>query len=156
MSSQLQISIKLSTMICLIDIFLLWKFQVIWIIQTELFIRGLIFRIFENSNRVLRQTPQLGIELSLFRLELLSVPDILLSLEYSEEFFYFVLSFWWHFLQISLYFLYSIPASKMSRFRVLNKAVLGGRFDQLKERVLVAPQKCPLAEALPVCQNEIV
>ena len=44
----------------------------------------------------------------------------------------------------------------MSRPRVLNKAVLGGLFDQLKEIVLVAPQKCSLAEVLPVRQNEIV
>ena len=48
-----------------------------------------------------------------------------------------------------------ISGSKISRFRVLNKAVLGGFFDQLKDIVLVTPQKSSLAEVLPVCQNEI-
>ena len=44
----------------------------------------------------------------------------------------------------------------MSRFRVLNKAVSGAFLDTLKYLVLVAPQKCPLAEVLLVRQNEIV
>ena len=44
----------------------------------------------------------------------------------------------------------------MSRFRVLNKTVLGSFFGQLKDIVLVAPQKCSLAEVLPVRQNEIL
>ena len=44
----------------------------------------------------------------------------------------------------------------MSRFRVLNKAVLGAFFGQLKDTVLVSHQKCSLAEVLQVRQNEIV
>ena len=36
------------------------------------------------------------------------------------------------------------------------KAVLRGSFDQSNDIVLVAPQKCLLAEVLPVRQNEIV
>ena len=37
MTSQIQIFVKRSNMIYLIDIFLLCKFEVIWIIQTEAF-----------------------------------------------------------------------------------------------------------------------
>ena len=44
MTSQIQIFVKRSNMIYLIDIFLLCKFQVIWIIQTEVFYTRLNFQ----------------------------------------------------------------------------------------------------------------
>ena len=62
--------------------------------KLKLFIRGLIFKILENSNRSLQQTPQPGIELSLFQLKFLSLPDIQWTLEYSKEFFYFYSNSW--------------------------------------------------------------
>ena len=124
--------------------------------KLKFLMRGLIFGILENSNKLLQKTPHLGIILSLFRLKFLFVPDILWTLQYSEEFFYFFSSTWSHFVQISFYFLQSISVTKTSRFRVLNKAVLRGSFDQSNDIVLVAPQKCPLAEVLPIRQNEIV
>ena len=59
MTSHFHIFAKLSNMISVIGISLLYRFEVIWIIQTEVIIRGLIFRILEISKRLLRKTPHL-------------------------------------------------------------------------------------------------
>ena len=63
-------------------------------------IQGLIFEILDNSNRLLRQNPHIGIELSLFQLKFLFVPDISWTPEYSQELLYFYERSWSRFLQI--------------------------------------------------------
>ena len=155
MTSQLQSFVKPSNMIYFIDIFLSCKIEGIWIIQVEVFYTRLDF---QDTGKFKNLSPTDSPPRN--RVELFSIV-IFLCIRYitnprifsrvflilfrflvrffADFFILFVINFWF----------------QISPFRVLNKAVSGAFLDTLKYLVLVAPQKCPLAEALPVCQNEI-
>ena len=156
MTSKIQIFTELSNIFYLIDIFLLCNFQVIWVIQTELFYRRLNFQDIGKFKQIVPTDPPPRNRVEPFPIGIVICTRYIMNIGIFWRVFLFLFKFLITFCTDFVTLFVINFGFKISRFGVLNKAVLGRFFDQLKIIVLVAPQKYPLAKVLPVRQNEIV